>query len=284
MTRALSIALRVVIPALAVAALAVAVRGFPTLQDEGDLKHAQAGREPVAQVATVRVVGERRHDEILAEEPPSGSLADPAQPTTGARAQRPGPSLGRDEARNGGGIQGSENRQQPNEPRIARATWWWPFGGGSSAATTPVDTAVSPTPPAPRPAPGSGSASNPAALVELLAITRSGQMTAGESFAVNRMRDLRILVWWNVAGQHVQRLELLSPDGSLYQKFATAFDADTAKFEQHGNHAYLSIETMLPVAGTWITEHSLFGAWIVNVYLDEGDTPFTTASFFVSES
>jgi hypothetical protein len=283
MTGALSIALRVVIPALAVAALALGVRGSPTLEDEGNLKHAQAGREPVARVATVRVVGERRHDEILAEEPPSDSLADPAQPTAGARAQRPGPSLGRDEARNGGGIQSSDNRQQPDEPRIARATWWWPFGG-SSAATAPVDTAVSPTSPAPRPAPGSGSASNPAALVELLAISRSGQTTAGESFAVNRTRDLRILVWWNVAGQHVQRLELLSPDGSLYQKFVTPFDVDTAKLEQHGNQAYLPIETMLPVAGTWITDHSLFGAWTVNVYLDEEQTPFKSASFFVSES
>jgi len=64
----------------------------------------------------------------------------------------------------------------------------------------------------------------------------------------------------------------------------TAFDADTAKLEQHGKQAYLPLETMLPVAGTWITDHSLFGAWTVNVYLDEEQTPFKSASFFVSET
>jgi hypothetical protein len=95
------------------------------------------------------------------------------------------------------------------------------------------------------------------------------------------VRDLRIRVRWNVAGSHAQRLELLSPDGALYQRMVTAFDADALRVASPQSN-FVPVETLLPVAGTWITDNSLFGDWTVNVYLDQAQTPITSATFLVS--
>ncbi len=43
------------------------------------------------------------------------------------------------------------------------------------------------------------------------------------------------------------------------------------------------VETRLPVGGTWITEHDLFGTWRVEVYLDTGRRTTTTASFVLGK-
>ncbi len=282
MTRPVIVALKLVVPLVGVAALALTLRGVPAMDEEVALKRARAGRTPVAQGADERRTLEGRQGEILASElePP----ADPARrPADRGGAQAPA-ALPLDRRQNVMAVRGgAQHRPQPGEQRAARATWWWPFGGGGAVATPPPGGAVSPSSPAPQPAPRGGGASGPAAMLEFLAIGRDGATTLpGESFSVGRARDLRILVWWNVAGSHTQRLELLSPDGALYQRIVGAFDADAARFEGRSRSDFVPVETLLPVAGTWITDNSLFGDWTVNVYLDGERTPITSATFFVS--
>jgi hypothetical protein len=260
MMRLGSVALKAVLPALAVAALAFMFRGLPSTA-EVDVTPTPAGRTHVAQGRTSAMT----------------SLSAPLPDHDGIQAREHSPHFG--QPRPDVDVQGDEDREQSSEHRTA-PTWWWPFGERGTATRSsdsgPVASmsgpvAFIPASSTPQLSPGSGAANLPA-MVQFVAISRRGETLAGDSFEVGTMRDLKILVWWSVAGQHVQRLELVSPDGSLYQRFVAAFDTDAAKL----------VETMLPVAGTWITDHSLFGQWTVNVYLDDAQTPFTSASFSVS--
>jgi hypothetical protein len=102
------------------------------------------------------------------------------------------------------------------------------------------------------------------------------QLLERNDFWAPSVRELKINVWWNVAGTQTQRLELFAPDGSLYRRFSTAFDANAAT---SGNTV---VETRLPVGGTWITEYSLYGAWRVDVYLAGQPTLVTSASFILN--
>ncbi len=107
----------------------------------------------------------------------------------------------------------------------------------------------------------------PSATLQFIGVNHDGKSTGGVEFSGGLVRDLRILVGWqHLAGSHSQRLDLFSPDGSLYQRFTTPF-ADT------------SVETRLLVGGTWITQNSLFGAWRVEVFLDGEKMPITSGAF-----
>ena len=114
----------------------------------------------------------------------------------------------------------------------------------------------------------------PPAAVELVGVTFSGKLMHRDDFSVQTLRHLQIRVAWNVRGQ-VQHLELVSPDGAIYQRLDTRLDAG-------GRSGRGVVETVVPVAGTWITEHSLFGLWTVNVYLDRDHAPLTSASFLIN--
>jgi hypothetical protein len=81
------------------------------------------------------------------------------------------------------------------------------------------------------------------------------------------------VTWRTLAGAHAQRVELVTPDGSVYQRFTT----DVTNVYGHAR-----IETPVRVAGTWITEYQIFGHWTVNVYLDDHPTPVATAGFTLS--
>jgi hypothetical protein len=84
------------------------------------------------------------------------------------------------------------------------------------------------------------------------------------------VRALRILVGWqSLSGTHSQRIEIFSPDGSLYQQFSTQF-------------AGTPVETRLPVTGSWITQNFLFGAWRVDVFLDSDKMPITSGAFLLT--
>jgi hypothetical protein len=270
MSPRIALALKLGVPALAVAALAF--HGLSRLGDGG-------AAQPVLSV----------------QGPATAGTA-----SAGRRAVRPG--VGAFAA-----VSGSGDEEQSPEPATVIATddepttadeveseaappatdsWWqrpswWPFG------TDKPSEPASPPPPSvgvairvAAPAKVAKSTSN--ALLEFLAISRSGQTMPGDEFSVSQTRDLKIRVWWALNGQHAQRLELLSPDGSLYQRLQTSFDADTAKVELRGNQSYMSVETIVPVAGTWITDHSLFGAWAVNVYLDDDETTSRAGSFTIN--
>jgi len=111
----------------------------------------------------------------------------------------------------------------------------------------------------------------PSATLRFIGVNQDGRLTGGPAFLSGMLRDLRILVGWqNLSSSHTQRLDLYSPDGSLYQRFSTQF-ANAS-----------SVQADLPVGGTWITEFSLFGAWQVDVFLDTGTMPITTGVFVLT--
>ncbi len=84
------------------------------------------------------------------------------------------------------------------------------------------------------------------------------------SFSATATRDLEVKVsWQNVpAGSHVQTLEILLPDGNLYQQTQMAFGV-----QQGTDEPLVAIQT-LPVAGTWIQQRHLMGQWTARVSLD----------------
>lgn len=121
------------------------------------------------------------------------------------------------------------------------------------------------------------------ARVQVLGVDDNGATVGGTAFAADGVRYLRLIVWWNVAGAHRQRLELFAPDGSLYQRLATEFDGDETAFRQRGARSpWTVVETKLLVSGTWITEHALYGAWRVDVYLDGTSVPIASEEFVLA--
>ena len=84
------------------------------------------------------------------------------------------------------------------------------------------------------------------------------------SFSATTTRDVQVNVsWQNVpVGSHVQTLELLLPDGGLYQQTQTPFAVQPDSSEVPG-----ATQT-LPFAGTWIQQRNLMGEWTARVSLD----------------
>ena len=113
------------------------------------------------------------------------------------------------------------------------------------------------------------------ARVDFVGVRDDGREQRGQHFTAARVRILKIDVEWRtLVGAHTQQLELITPGGSIYQRFTSAVESVTGR---------ATVETQVPVAGTWITEFSLAGDWTVNVYLDEAVTPVATASFTLAK-
>jgi hypothetical protein len=129
--------------------------------------------------------------------------------------------------------------------------------------------------------------------------------TTQDTFPIADLRDLFVFVVWpSVRGQHVQTVEFLLPDGSLYTSKKTRFSiggaspvaprapafnnevsppppaphlmADANKVHAEGIPTLLmrsrgdsAVLTVLPVGGTYITQRSLGGTWRVRVLLDD---------------
>lgn len=118
---------------------------------------------------------------------------------------------------------------------------------------------------------GSGSSASVSATLQFVAVNQNGSETGGTQFSGGVVRDLKILVaWQNLAGSHSQRLDLFAPDGSLYQRLS-------AQFTGSG-----TVQALLPVGGSWITQHSLYGAWGVEVFLDSARSPSTNGAFVLN--
>jgi hypothetical protein len=118
-----------------------------------------------------------------------------------------------------------------------------------------------------------GSASSIAA-VEFVGVMQDLTLLKRNDFVADLVRQLKIIVYWKVSGSHAQRLELFTPEGVLYRRIATDFTGTGV------TGAGTPVETVLPVGGSWITEHALFGGWRVDVFLD--GQPATTASFVLN--
>ena len=113
------------------------------------------------------------------------------------------------------------------------------------------------------------------ARVHFVAHMHDGRARRGQHFTASRVRILKIDVEWRtLVGAHTQRLDVLMPDGSVYQRFTS---------EVRSADGRATVEAQVPVAGTWITEFSLEGTWEVNVYLDNAVTPVATASFTLAK-
>lgn len=129
--------------------------------------------------------------------------------------------------------------------------------------------------------------------------------TTQDVFSLAELRDLYVFVVWpGVTGQHVQTMEFLLPDGSIYSSKKTQFMiggvittaamapafqnevsplpparhlmADANRIHTQGIPSLLmksrgdsSILTVLPVGGTYITQRNLSGTWHVRVLLDD---------------
>lgn len=129
--------------------------------------------------------------------------------------------------------------------------------------------------------------------------------TTQDTFAIADLRDLFVFVVWpGVSGQHVQTVEFLLPDGSIYSSKKTRFSIGGAspvaamapafknevstvppaphliteanKVHPEGIPTLLmksrgdsSVLTVLPVGGTCITQRNLSGTWRVRVLLDD---------------
>ena len=104
-----------------------------------------------------------------------------------------------------------------------------------------------------------------------------------DTFSILGVNQIDILTTWRnlSAGDHVQDLKLILPNGDVYQVLHTEFTTAGANprgrvkaLRTEGGH---SLDTVLPVRGTWIQQFSLAGTWTVQVSLD--GNPVRTSKF-----
>ena len=150
------------------------------------------------------------------------------------------------------------------------------LAGGLALAGAPAALEAGPKPPPPsRGARLEAGEHRAPAEVTFLALMHNGRERRGQHFTAARVRILTIQVdWRTLVGAHTQQLELITPAGSVYQRFTVPVESVTGR---------AWVETQVPVAGSWITQHSLEGRWEVRVYLDEAVTPVTTATFTLAK-
>lgn len=114
--------------------------------------------------------------------------------------------------------------------------------------------------------PGHG---EPAAHVRLAGAYRDKTERHGPHFASQGLAAVKIRVKWNhLPKGGTQRLELFAPSGDLYGAY-------TARVSDKAMH-----ETVLPVGG-WITEHSLYGGWCLEVFLSGEPGPIVRRKFVI---
>jgi hypothetical protein len=123
--------------------------------------------------------------------------------------------------------------------------------------------------------------------VHLVGLLHTGKQESGWRFSGRTLRDLLLVVEYRAlaAGAHTQRLKLFAPDGALYQQFTTEFavNGEPARGQGQRAQAWLPVETRLPVGGTWITEHGLYGTWRLEVYLDSASQPTESHRFTLTK-
>jgi hypothetical protein len=105
--------------------------------------------------------------------------------------------------------------------------------------------------------------------VDFVGVLLNGNEQNADSFSGAQLSDLKIIVQWrHLLQNHAQRLDLIAPDGSLYQSLSRPL---TVADEGNG------VETRVPVSGSWITRFGLYGSWCVAVFFDQDEAAITTA-------
>ena len=103
-------------------------------------------------------------------------------------------------------------------------------------------------------------------------------------FFLGELKDLHICaIWRGLAGTYVQHVTFILPDGNIYQVLTVPFTTPglpgPAEVEVagrpynvmgalRGGYGDTVVLAVLPVAGTFITQHNLVGRWTVKVSLD----------------
>jgi hypothetical protein len=112
------------------------------------------------------------------------------------------------------------------------------------------------------------------ARLSFVGVTTGGRSRVGAEFDGADLRELRIVAaWTDVEQVHHQRVEVFSPDGSLYQRFSGTFT---------GSGRPLSVTTRLPIGGTSIATAGLYGEWCVELFLDDEDAPIARRPFVLT--
>ena len=112
------------------------------------------------------------------------------------------------------------------------------------------------------------------ARVSFVGVLTNGRNRTGETFPGAGLRELRVIVdWTDVEKMHHQRVEISSPDGALFQRFASTFV---------GNGRPVSVSARLPVTGSAITDSGLYGEWCAEVFLDDDEAPIARRRFILT--
>ncbi len=110
--------------------------------------------------------------------------------------------------------------------------------------------------------------------LSFVGIVANGASRLGTEFPGDGVRELRIVAAWTELDRaHHQRVEVFSPDGSLYQRFTGALTATGRP---------LSVTNRLLVNGTSIVDAGLYGAWCVELYLDDEEAPIARRGFVLT--
>jgi len=104
----------------------------------------------------------------------------------------------------------------------------------------------------------------PLAMSVKLCDTGAEGCAGSGNFSVTTIRYLGLNVEWkNVpAGTHTQQIALVQPNGVVYQTVSHGFSV------ADGTIGSPSLDDVIPVAGTFITQRSLTGQWSVEISLD----------------
>jgi hypothetical protein len=112
------------------------------------------------------------------------------------------------------------------------------------------------------------------ASVSFVGILLAGSERQDQVFSGAELSDLKIVVQWsNLFSHHRQRVELIAPDGSVYQSLSRPLT--TA-------NTMAPVELVVPVSGTWITRYGLYGAWCVDVFFDQDEKPVASRALSIS--
>ena len=110
--------------------------------------------------------------------------------------------------------------------------------------------------------------------LSFVGVTTNGHSRVGSEFPGDSLRELRIVADWTELDRvHHQRVEVSSPDASLYQRFADAFAATGRP---------LPVTTRLPVNGTATVDAGLYGEWCVKLFLDDEEAPIARWGFVLT--
>lgn len=112
------------------------------------------------------------------------------------------------------------------------------------------------------------------AKLNVKAVMTDNRMKGGSSFDAGDVKRLVIFTKWtpHVWSSHTQRVKLFTPGGSLYQQFTAMIGGEEK-----------DVQTPVLVAGTWITEFSLYGTWCAQVFLDDEEVPSGEDTFVLSK-